>query len=134
MGRPKIKVYQAKNPDVAADYSTTSMTEYCAPTVGLEDHVFTFGKAKYAAKLEIVKEKLGKTFSTQNWNNGADSAQAFDTSNEPVYINPTEPPLLTQFVKITNTDSTIRSKEDPEYESKDQRYKMLTTMFTTEHR
>ena len=33
-----------------------------------------------------------------------------------------------------NTDGTINTKEYPEYESKSQRYKMLTTMFATDNR
>ena len=53
---------------------------------------------------------------------------------EPVYIDPTEPTLTTRFVKNTNTDGTIRSEEYPEYISKAQRYRMLTTMFATDHR
>ena len=39
--------------------ATTSMTKYCALTVGLEDVIFTFGKAKDAVKFEVVKEELG---------------------------------------------------------------------------
>ena len=33
-----------------------------------------------------------------------------------------------------NTDGTIKTEEDPEQESKSQQYKILTTMFTTDHR
>ena len=61
-----------------------STTEYCAPTVGLEDHIFTFGKVKDAAKFEVVKEELGKHFTTQTWKNGDDAARVFETSKEPV--------------------------------------------------
>ena len=112
MRRKDKKFYHAKK--LAATSATTIKMEYYAPNVGLEDQVLTFGKAKYAAKLEIVKEKLGKTFSTQNWNNGADSAQAFDTSNEPVYIDPTEPHPPTWFVKNMNTEGTIKYEGYPE--------------------
>ena len=65
-----------------------------------------------------MKEELVKYFSTQTHNNLADAAQTFETSKDPVYIDATEPPLPTQFVNIKNTDGTIRSEEDPEYESK----------------
>ena len=47
---------------------TPVTTEYRAPTVGLEDNVFTIGSA---AKFETVKEELGKHFGTQSWNDGA---------------------------------------------------------------
>ena len=43
-------------------------------------------------------------------------------------------PPPSRFVKITNTDGTIRSEEDPEYKSKAHRCKMLTTIFATDHR
>ena len=100
----------------------------------MDDQIFTFGKKKYAAKFEVVKEEQGKNFPTQTWNNGSDAARAFDTSKEPVYIKPNEPPLPTRFVKNMNMDVTIRSKEVPEYESKSQRYTILTSMFATDHR
>ena len=48
MGRKYRKFYYAKK--LAATYATTSTTEYRAPTVGLEDQVFTFGKAKDISK------------------------------------------------------------------------------------
>ena len=34
-------------------------TEYRAPTVGLEDKVFTIGSTLDAAKFEMVREELG---------------------------------------------------------------------------
>ena len=40
--------YHAKKS--AATSATTSITEYRDPTFGLEDQVFTFGKAKDTAK------------------------------------------------------------------------------------
>ena len=81
-----------------------------------------------------MKEELGKCFSNQTWNNGADDARAFETSKEPVYIKPNESPLSTRFIHNINTEGTIKTEEDPEHESKYQRYKMLTTMFATDHR
>ena len=80
-----------------------------------------------------MKEELGKHFSTQTCNNRSDASRAFDASKEPVYIEPNEPPLPTRFIHNTNTDITIKTKEDPEYESKSQRYNMLTTIFATDH-
>ena len=35
-----------------------------APTVGLEDKIFTIGTTADAAKFEVVKEELGKHFAT----------------------------------------------------------------------
>ena len=58
MGRKDTKFHHSKKLDTAS--ATTSTTEYRAPTVGLEDQVFTFGKAKDAAKFEDVREELGK--------------------------------------------------------------------------
>ena len=105
---------------MSAASATTHTTEYRTPTVGLEDQVLTFGKVKYAAKFEVVKEEFGKHFSTQTCNNRSYAAQAFETSKDPIYIEPAESPLPTQFVKNTNTDGTIKSKEDSEYKSKAQ--------------
>ena len=67
-----------------------------------------------------MKEKLGKYFANQTWNNGADAAWEFEISKDPVYIEPNEPPLLNRLVRNTNTDGTIKTEEDPEYESKSQ--------------
>ena len=116
MGRPNIQLYHAKKPSSAAASATTRTTEYCAPTVGLEDQVFTFAKVKDATKFEVVKEELVKHFGTQTCNNGDDAARAFETSNDLVCIDPTEPPLPPQFVKNANTYGTIKYEEDPEYE------------------
>ena len=55
MGRPNRKFHHYKKPVAAAASATTIMKEYRAPTVSLEDQVFIFGKAKEAAKFEIVK-------------------------------------------------------------------------------
>ena len=54
MGRKYRKFYHAKKPATTSD--TMRTTEYRVPTVSLEDQVFTFGKAKDAAKFEVVKE------------------------------------------------------------------------------
>ena len=45
---------------------TPITTEYRAPTVGLEDKIFTIGSTMNAAKFETVKEELGKHFATQS--------------------------------------------------------------------
>ena len=64
MGIPNRKFYHAKNTAAATASTNTNTTEYWAPTIGLEEQLFTFGKAKDAAKFEILKEELGKHFST----------------------------------------------------------------------
>ena len=84
MSRKDRKFYHTKK--LAATSATASTTEYRAPTDGIQDQVFTSVKEKYAAKFKVVKEELGKNFSTQTWNNGADAARDFETSKEPVYI------------------------------------------------
>ena len=53
MSRPDIMFYHAKKPAAAAVSDTTIKIEYCAPTVGLEDQVLTFGKAKDASMFEL---------------------------------------------------------------------------------
>ena len=73
-------------------------------------------------------------FSNQTCNNLADATRAFYTSKESVYIEPNEPHFPNWFIHNTNTDSTIKTEEDSEYESKPQRYKMLNTMSATDHR
>lgn len=70
---------------------TPVTTEYRAPTIGLEDKVFTIGSTMDAAKFETVKEELGKHFATQSWSDGADAAMAFETLTEPQYDEPDEP-------------------------------------------
>ena len=56
-------------PAVQAESATktpdTNEKEYRAPTVGLEDNIFTVGTTADAAKFEMVKEKLDKHFPTQ---------------------------------------------------------------------
>ena len=53
--------------------------EFQAPTVGLEDKIFTIGTTADAAQFEVVKEELGKHFATQSWSDGVDAAMVFDT-------------------------------------------------------
>ena len=67
-----------------------------------------------------MKEELVKTFSNQTCNNGADAARAFETSKEPIYIEPNEPPLPTWFIHNTNMEVTIKTEGGPEYKSKSQ--------------
>eukprot|EP00957_Ditylum_brightwellii_P084550 6429404-Ditylum_brightwellii.AAC.1 len=62
--------------------------EYCAPTVGLEEKIFTVGTTADAAKFKIVKEELGKHFATQPWSDQADAAMVFKTLTEPTYLEP----------------------------------------------
>ena len=62
-----------------------------APTVELEDKIFTIGTTADAAKFEVVKEELGKHFATQSWSDGVDAAMSFDTLTEPSYHEPEEP-------------------------------------------
>ena len=61
---------------------------FWAPTVGLEDRIFTIGTTADAAKFEVVKEELGKHFATQSWSDGVDAVMAFDTLTEPSYHEP----------------------------------------------
>ena len=93
--------------------------EYQAPTVGLEDKIFTIGSTADAAKFEMVKEELGKHFATQSWSDGADTAMVFETLTEPSYDEPEE---LDIPVKVIIVDKV--KTEDPEYEVKLLRYKM----------
>ena len=65
--------------------------EFRAPTVGLEDKIFTISTTADAAKFEVVKEELGKHFATQSWSDGVDAVMVFDTLTEPSYHEPEEP-------------------------------------------
>ena len=56
-----------------------SEKEYHAPTIGLEDKIFTVGTTTDAAKFKMVKEELGKHFTNQPWSDGANDAMAFET-------------------------------------------------------
>ena len=94
--------------------------EYRAPTVGLEDKIFTVGTTADAAKFEMVKEELGKYFVTQPWSDGADVAMAFETLTEPSYLEPRELDIPVKFILGADDVST----QDPEYKVKLMRYKM----------
>ena len=59
MGRKDRKLYHAKKS--AATSATTNTKEYHAPTDGLEDQFFTFGKSKDASKFEVGKENWSNT-------------------------------------------------------------------------
>ena len=84
----------ATEPTAAAPVTT----EYRAPTVRLEDKVFTIGSTLDAAKFETVKEELGKHFATQYWSDGADSVAASETLTQPVYDEPAEPDIPKRYI------------------------------------
>ena len=92
----------------------------------MEDKIFTVGTTADAAKFEMVKDELGKHFSTQPWSDGADAAMAFETLTEPLYLEPMEPDIPAKFVIGADDKST---KEDPEYEVKLLRYKMQISKY-----
>ena len=106
MGR--YQHFRARWPSVTEPAPAPSATEYRAPTVGLEDQVFTIGSTNDAAKFELVKEELGKHFSTQSWSDGADAAMAFETLTEPMYDEPAEPVIPERFYNYKDL-----SVEDP---------------------
>ena len=89
MGRYQHR--RARRPAATEPASALNATEYRAPTVGLEDQVFTIGSTKYAAKFELIKEELGKHFATQSWIDGADAAMEFENLTEPMCNEPSEP-------------------------------------------
>ena len=130
-GQGSGNFYHAKRSAVAVPASTTSTNDYRAPTVGLEDMVFTIGKTKYAAIFKVVKKELGKHFATQSWSDATDAARAFKILEEPIYNDPTESELPLRLLKqesVTGTDDIVAEPspaEDPEYESKSQRYRTL---------
>ena len=112
---------RARRPAAAEPTAAAPVTaEYQAPTVGLEDKVFTIGSALGAAKFETVKEELGKHFATQSWSDGADAAAAFETFTQFVYNEPAEPDIPERYIAA----DAGNSKEDPAYEVKLMRYKM----------
>ena len=63
-GRGDGNLYHAKRLAAVASASSAGTNDYCAPTVCLEDMVFTIGKTKDAARFEVMKEELGKHFAT----------------------------------------------------------------------
>ena len=95
------------------------MTEYRAPTVELEDKIFTIGSTSDAAKFEMVKEELGKHFAIESWSDEADATMAFETFTEPSYNEPDEPAIPVKFTIVNEVP-----KEDHAYEVKLLRYKM----------
>ena len=109
--------HRDRQPDATEPAPAPSATDYQAPTVGLEDQVFTIGSMKDAAKFELVKEELGKHFATQYWSDGADAAMTFETLTEPMYDEPAEPVIPEWFY-----NDKYKSVEDPEFKSKSLRY------------
>ena len=96
------------------------INEFRAPTVGLEDRIFTIGTTADAAKFEVVKKELGKHFATQSWSDGVDAAMAFDTLTEPSYHEPEEPEFPLRMMDGVGDEKV----EDPEYEAKLMRYRI----------
>ena len=84
-----------------------------APTVGLEDKIFTISTTADAAKFEVVKEELGKIFATQPWSDGADTTMAFESLTELSYDEPEEPDLP---LKMMDGDGD-QKVENLEYEA-----------------
>ena len=84
--------------------------------MGLEDKIFTIGTTADAAKFEVVKEELGKHFATQSWNDGVDTAVAFDKLIELSYDEPEEPDFPLKMMVDDEGKST--GKEDHEYDAK----------------
>ena len=105
------------------------MTEYRAPTVGLEDKVFTIRSALDAAKFETVKEELGKHFATQSWSDGADAVTEFETLTQPVYNELADPDIPKRYIAADGG----KSEEDPAYEVKLIRYKMQISKYARDH-
>ena len=120
---PRNQNRRFRRPAVPAESATesdVSEKEYRAPTIGLEDNIFTVGTTADAVTFEMVKEELGKHFVTQPWSDGADAAMAFETLTEPSYLEPCEPDITVKFIVGMDDVST----QDPEYEVKLMRYKM----------
>ena len=110
---PRNQNRRFRRPAVQAESATkisvTSEKEHRAPTVGLEDKIFTIGTTADAAKFEMVKEELSKHFATQPWSDRADAIIVLDTLTEPLYLEPREADISTKFII---RESTV-SKEDP---------------------
>ena len=118
----------AAQADPAVKSLDTSEKEYRAPTVGLEDKTFTVGTTADAAKFEMVKEELGKHFTTQPWSDGVNAAMSFETLIEPSYLEPREPDIPIKFIGGKDDVSTV----GPEYEVKLMRYKMQISKYGRE--
>ena len=82
MGR--YQHHRARRPDATDTAPAPSAIEYRATTVGLEEQVFTIGSTQDAANFELVKDELGKHFSTQSCSDGAESTITFETLTEPI--------------------------------------------------
>ena len=115
----------AAQAESAAKVPDTKEKEYRAPTVGLEDKIFTVGTTADAAKFEMVKDELGKHFATQPWSDGANATMASETLTEPLYLEPREPDIPAKFV----IGADDKSKEDPEYKVKLLHYKMQISKY-----
>ena len=138
-GRGNDNLYHAKRSAAAAPASSASTNDYRAPTIGLEDMISTIGKTKDAVRFAVVKEELDKHFATQSWSDTADAARAFEIIEEPVYMEPTGPELPLRLLKKETVadDNGVEVDsppvEDPEYESKSQRYRMLINIYSRDH-
>ena len=91
----------------------------------MEDKIFTIGTTADAVKFEVVKEELGKHFATQSWSDGADAAMAFESLTEPSYHEPDEPEFSLKMMVGVDGEKV----EDPEYEAKLMRYRMLVQKY-----
>ena len=108
MGRRK-KFYGKKG---GAEVTTTS-TRHKAKTPGLEDVVFTFGKAKDAAMFETTKGEMVKYVGVQSWRGAADAALALETLVKLNYVEPAKPapPAKTRTVTSTGKDGGVGKVE-----------------------
>ena len=123
---PRYQNQRARRSAAQAEPAVKADTnEFQAPTIGLEDKIFTIGTTTDAAKFEVVKEELGKHFATQAWSDEANTAIAFDTLTEPSYHEPEEPEFP---LKMMDGDGD-QKVEDPEYEAKLIRYRVLCSKY-----
>ena len=113
----------APQAEPATKHSDTNVLQ--APTVGLEDRIFTIGTTADAAKFEVVKEELGKHFATQPLSDGANTVMAFETLTEPSYHEPEEPEFPLKMMDGVGDEKV----EDPEYEAKLMRYMILCSKY-----
>ena len=101
-----------------------------APTVGLEDEIFTIDNTMDAARFEVVKEELGKHFATHPWSDGANATMTFETLTEPSY---NEPEKLDIPERCITTTVGKEYTEDPVYKVKLMRYKMQISKYDCSH-
>ena len=71
--------------------ATTTSTNHKAKTPGLEDVVFTFGKAKDAAVIETTKSEIVEYVGVQSWRGAAGAALALETLVKLSYVEPAKP-------------------------------------------